>query len=592
MNNFGLLGRVFNTNTGIPLESSTVGDIDGNLNVTGNSTLNGDLTVQGQSTFKGTIFTEGNPLAIVPIVDNNADIGQVAKRYRTAYAQNVRTSTLNLTQIGTFGAPAAGTVKLWNWEQDGQLYFTNSSSTGFAVTTASHQITNLAPSPGLMSGGLITFNAPFTTFSLSGPGKGQIYDESDGVTKILNWSATRTGAPLNPTTADFTNILMDKNGTLVLTNALVTPQQRRTHIFFGALVHPGGGSNSSWGANNTPVVVPNPHATTVDLANSIGPFNVSGNVYSGNASRQLAKTSGQVFRIGSNFHIDPLNPNLPTLASVAAPITFILGTQTGVTNPAATQINASQWDNNGVFAAVSTNQWSNQRIYVLSSNQTVVEYGQAVYNSQQDAQSAIGSEIHISLLPLASVIHRYTLVVRGGATNLALPADAVFVEFGKFGTSGGGGGGNSTPGARTYHTALWSGMTGHWTGAVQSTTYMTIEYIKTTSPYRVRVHTNLKNTSGSGEGGSADLNLLGGSSNPWLPAPINNTDTIITGGVCGGGSGSTTFRTTPLSVVTGYVANFASGAGFTVYTRSSPGVTNQAIVAQVMFEYDTNVAPT
>ena len=96
------------------------------------------------------------------------------------------------------------------------------------------------------------------------------------------------------------------------------------------------------------------------------------------------------------------------------------------------------------------------------------------------------------------------------------------------------------------NSAAWGNGTGHWTGSLVTPTTLTYQYVKATSPYRVRVLTTLRNNSGSGASGTLDFLYA---SNTYLPQASSNNANLVYGSVTGGWSSDTNFRAVPNNTV-------------------------------------------
>lgn len=375
----------------------------------------------------------GDP-AIEPAVDLGGDLGRHTKRFKTAYVETVDASKVDLDIISSINPPDANHRTLW-FKNDLQLYLTDDSIRDRPVTSSLFDITDLAPSTGLIVGGLLSLSGSLVNI---GAGSGIIVT---GLTsEKVAWDAILGNALLNPTTAEYTVFYIDYSGTVLRTNTPVTPISRREAILLGIVSHPGT-STPTLTVSNVPNTIQNPNQNWLDLCDGIGLFNLSGNVYSGNTGLTISKTGGSIFRAGSNYQAMPHDPNRQPTPSVVG-LLFILAKSSGVAIPATpyqTNIDPTKYDAGGLgtLQTVSTNQWTIQVISLAIGNTTIVEYGQATYNSQGDALGAVGTFKHVSVLSTASIVRRSFLVVRGGATNLLLSSDAVFIEANRFGQGSG-----------------------------------------------------------------------------------------------------------------------------------------------------------
>jgi hypothetical protein len=188
-----------------------------------------------------------------------------------------------------------------------------------------------------------------------------------------------------------------------------------------------------------------------DFIYNIGVVNLSGNTYlAGATNLTLQKTNGQTYRIGSNYTFNTSKPDITNDAE-ANPVTFAYRYRTGslggfTEQPVRTTMVPNLYDDGtGVLQPVNNNQYTIQRIYFFGATATTrLQYGQVVYNSLDNARSNVFTETVVvdpNLEQDASL--RAYVIVRGGATNLSNPTDAVFIAAasGLAGSSGGGGGG-------------------------------------------------------------------------------------------------------------------------------------------------------
>jgi hypothetical protein len=190
-----------------------------------------------------------------------------------------------------------------------------------------------------------------------------------------------------------------------------------------------------------------------DLANSLGPINVSGNVFSATVtSLVIKKSSGQTYRVGSNYKINATNPDIttdPEITNVtfayryrsATPGQFL---ETALTN----QINSNIWDDGtGVLTNPGNNNWTAQRIYYFGATNTVrIQPGQTIYGSRAAALAgALADPFIVDPNFAEDATFRGALLVRASNSqpiNLNSLNDAEFITID--GTSGGGGGGGAT----------------------------------------------------------------------------------------------------------------------------------------------------
>jgi hypothetical protein len=448
-------------------------------------------------------------------------------------------------------------------------------------------------STGLVSGGLLTQNTS-TTFNIA-LGKGFI--ATGPSTVEVNWTAKTAVLPLDPVNKPFTVVFIDSAGNVYRTNGENSDITRRAYIQLGVIYHPNA-DNIIISILNIPAPLQQPLNSLVDFASAIGAFNITGNTYSGQAgtSLQLKKTAGSIWRFGANFHTVPNGENEPhrvAQVAITTPITFTYARRTQ--GSMATAITPALYNPTAnTTTAVSNNKWTVQRIYLGPNNDTSVQYGQTEYATMADAESGIGVDPFETIFTGAATVLRYYLVLKKECTSLNDTTTCKFIEAGRFGSVPGGS--SSTPSGNTgFNNAIaaWSGATGHWSGALVATNTLSWLYSKSTAPYRIRVNTQIRNNSGSGTAGSVELLYV---NNTYLPTASSNNSNLVYGSVSGGVSGDTNFRGNPLNTLGGYVMVNSTNTGFTMYTTvpNASGTlipNNNPLMGNVIFEYETNVAP-
>lgn len=306
---------------------------------------------------------------------------------------------------------------------------------------------------GQMSFGTLTGSPATTTkFSISA-GFGLVidnYTDPENPTYVLvTWpemldiEATLIGSSAR------TFILISPGGSpansVIQQSTFPTSKQLRDNIYLGSLGH--GTLPHLVAVRNRPSAMFDTTARFVDLANAIGPFNISGNTYGPNGSGlTISKTLGQSYSVGSNFHTAKFQPDITNDASVST-VPFFYSYRDGAGDFTVTEttnnVNPGQYDDgDGTLASVSTNSWTVQTIRFFPNESALqvshtIEYGQKVYGSKNDALLAVPELDHVDNPSLSEGIIRCYLIVRGGASDLALSGDAEFVEPTGFGGSGG-----------------------------------------------------------------------------------------------------------------------------------------------------------
>ena len=310
----------------------------------------------------------------------------------------------------------------------------------------------MAVSTGTFTGGEVQFGsgspATVTTVTITA-GEGFIVDNYTDplrpVYKHVTWPQF-TDVPIAALTSADRTFFAYGGGSphLVQQSVEFTPAEHRDYIHFGTVGH----------ANRTHAVAvrSNPHAAfdvqlrLSDLAEAIGAFNISGNIYSaaGSPAMHIVKSVGTTYRLGNNFHTSRKQPDITNDAS-ETPVSFNYSYRAGgndyVLTAATTTIDSANYDGSAgspaALEAMPSNQWQVQIIKFFAGGAgTRIEYGQTTYGTAAAAIAAIPDVNHVHNPAFAEGVVRGYLVVQEGETDLA---NATFIEAGKFGAGGSGG---------------------------------------------------------------------------------------------------------------------------------------------------------
>ncbi len=170
----------------------------------------------------------------------------------------------------------------------------------------------------------------------------------------------------------------------------------------------------------------------------------TGNNYSANSNDlTLAKSEGRFFSMGVNTFTDAtsyLDPNVLELPEILGDVWIYTwrngsgGFETSIPNFSI--IPGSYDDDSGGASVpggtVQNNKWTIHRIYRLQTI-TAIHFGQAVYNSLDDAMLARETEEFEENPALSIVPARCWLFVRGNCTDLSDSARARFLNAGRIG---------------------------------------------------------------------------------------------------------------------------------------------------------------
>jgi hypothetical protein len=332
------------------------------------------------------------------------------------------------------------------------------------ANTAAISSNNSVDSTGVLTGGVMSTGGGAAEYSIS-DGTGQVVDNLGNKT-LVSWTGKTNITPTNIASTLITFVGINVAGNVVEQASNFTPTQRRSIITLGVAVHVN--LTTVDAVNNEQQISYNAMSTSYDLAESIGFFNINGNVFSSNgANVNIDKTVGTIFKMGSNYDTDINNPHQRTLSSLAA-ATFQYRFSDGSNGVTGIAIDPDNLDDGaGGLTAVGNNQWSVQRIYSFTSNNVKIQRAQFDYATSDAAISAIGTEGFVTEPSIvANGLLRGYLVLKKGVADLS-GADAIFLEAAKFGAASGSGGGAITDLQTAYQNSLTGNITTNATqGAV------------------------------------------------------------------------------------------------------------------------------
>jgi len=301
----------------------------------------------------------------------------------------------------------------------------------------------------LTTGGILSANVVDTLLDIS-DGSGFIVDKTSDILNAsvpLVWTGGLfTGVTVpNIGTQSFTNIAIEDTGGgvpgVVFSPTAFTRVQHRDFIVLGTIVHPSG---TIIDQSHNPTTTQNLGTRMSDFFSSVGVVTREGNIYKpGTSGLLITKTAGQTFSEGGNVEFDrKLTDIIPSPEQVDLDFSYLESDGAGdfdLITPKITSIIPGFWDDlSGTLQVVSMNNWQNQReFFQPSSGNTLMMYGQAVYNSKAAALAGINTE---NFQPDATLeanrfAFRGWLVLRGGATDLDDLGDAEFRSAGKFNTT-------------------------------------------------------------------------------------------------------------------------------------------------------------
>ncbi len=314
----------------------------------------------------------------------------------------------------------------------------NRSGANFKVSLSdAFDFIDHANSTGVISGGVLSIGAPNTTGTIA-DGTGVIVDHStpNAPTRTLvTWTGKTNFAITNIATSILTFAAIDISSNVIQQTTPFTNSQTRDLIVLGAFVHVDKTIVNT--VNNEQHLSYDVGSQLSDLSRAIGFFNVSGNVYSPDGvNLNIDKSVGNIHFPGSNYDVDPMNPNVKTLAALNA-ATFQYRFQDGTNGVTGTAIDPDIWDVGGTSTPEANNKFTVQRIYSFISNAVKIQPGQTEYSTLAAARAGIEVDTFITEPSIAANgLLRGFLIVKEGETDLT-SSDTAFIEAEKFGSSSG-----------------------------------------------------------------------------------------------------------------------------------------------------------
>ena len=321
---------------------------------------------------------------------------------------------------------------------------------------------------GILFGGALSATIGGTTFSVT-EGIGQIVTQTASISGVattvtnVTWSAVTGAAITNIGTSQFTYVLVNSSGVVIQQTTPFTDAQYKTHIIIGILCHIDLASvNLVTNAQN--VAYEDPHRL-VELIDAFGPVKKSGlNIGANGANLRVNRTSGEAFKIGSNYITDQFEPDVRTVAAQTPALLcrvhrdgsggFIFDVNGG---SYYNDIDPSNYDDgSGTLQSVGGSKWTIQRLFFFPNNPAdiICYYGTQVYNQFSEARANLEFEtFDEAQITAENAVFLGYLFVRNAATDLSDPNEAAFLQSGLFRGIPAGGGGSGGG-------AVWGGITG------------------------------------------------------------------------------------------------------------------------------------
>lgn len=302
---------------------------------------------------------------------------------------------------------------------------------------------------GIISGGILSINSNPMLFNVSA-GSGVIVDDWTNpiqpVVYPVSWSDTN-GISGNYITTNFvTWIAIDKNSNIVQLINDPNNNDRRDYIVLGKLAHYTKIAINAISPRYT--VAASPLEQYRDYLQTFNLINLGVTIYPNGANLNINNSSGNVFGRGINYISNPKNPHQKNI-NAQSPVTFQYRLQNGTAYSNTITIDPNNYDNNGVLTSIpgnnNTTNSTNQRVYLFSTGNIRLQYGQQVYASLSDAIAGIQFESFNTYQAINDDAVLIGIIsIRKNATDLTNTLYARFIPVSRYGDTIGGAAGIST----------------------------------------------------------------------------------------------------------------------------------------------------
>ena len=313
----------------------------------------------------------------------------------------------------------------------------------YSGTTVGISLNNA--STGILIGGALSRNTDPTKFDIAA-GVGIVVnnysDPLNPTAQLVTWPALLGNSLTYLLTASRTSVGITPTGLVIQAPNSFTNTHYRDNIIIGDIDHANHVQITGW--RSDPSAAFDAAVRLHDLADAIGPINVSGNVFVPNGTNmKMNKSAGQTYVYGGNFQTLRSDPDVATDIALS-PVQFMYSWRNTPSSWTAgspvTDINPNLWDNgSGTLQTVPNGKFTIQRvIYFGGVAQTRVQYGQALYSNLAAAEAAIIDPVYVINPEFYDGVIRAYVIIQSSATDLSDTTKVIISEGMKFGAGSGG----------------------------------------------------------------------------------------------------------------------------------------------------------
>jgi hypothetical protein len=331
--------------------------------------------------------------------------------------------------------------------------------TGSIFGTASYAITaayalNAAGGGGSVDTGSLIYNTAMSTDLISGgelkitTGDNTKFDINSGSGIFVNYWATTASASIRTVTwaasasvsspyiasADSTYVAINSASKFVYTTQSLYGADLRDHIVLGRIDH-ANRTNINY-AFNGPTYAKSAFTQFEEFSTVFGPLNIEGNYYYASGGLFVGRNAGRIYDNAINYSGSKQSPNI-FVSSLVPKVTMSYSWRTGsgwsnALTP-VTNVDPNRYDNGTGLVAVPSNKWTIQVFsYYAAANYNDVQYGQAIYDTKEQATVGLSDSITTNPYNAKDVLLSW-LVVKSGSTDLTNSSQAEFISNSQLG---------------------------------------------------------------------------------------------------------------------------------------------------------------
>lgn len=307
-----------------------------------------------------------------------------------------------------------------------------------------------AVTTGLISGGTLTItdgdNTKFDIIPFYGLFVDKHTDPKNPVVIEHYFDGVTGITPDFLTTRQATYIAIDINNNIIQSDNPITTEEKRDYIVLGSVIH--NDLSIINDVNISPTTTTNIGELTRDGFRTIGLIRADeGNTLQPCVNDlEFCKTQGRLFKFSGGYGANKKDPNFIDVPETA-PTEFYYRTFEGVSSGLLTELITDEWEEVDEFGNSTIHQITGselqatvQRVLLFQSGKVVIQRGQAVYNTlQQAVNTFLLEDFKYEKNVLVDALQIGAIAITVNCKNLDNPSRAAFVPTDPYGSLLGGG---------------------------------------------------------------------------------------------------------------------------------------------------------